>query len=101
MDGHMFPATKNGLDGYISQNGQECPICIESFTERDFLDEKIHKTVCDHYFHAICLEEWTEKHGSCPSCNGLINFDKEAAEWKYDLKDFASVVKKRFQPKNA
>jgi hypothetical protein len=55
-----------------------CSICLEPFNDED----KLHGTMCDHYYHYLCLYGWIEKlksktndfNGcfSCPMCQKMI-----------------------------
>lgn len=41
-----------------------CSICIESFSTSG-----LSRTLpCNHSFHATCVDNWLEKHGTCPIC---------------------------------
>lgn len=52
-----------------------CPIC------RDFLGaEGVIITPCSHYFHNRCLNQWSVRHSSCPSCRGSLLPEPSAAE---------------------
>lgn len=42
-----------------------CVICLENFIK----DERVvYWEVCHHVFHKSCLEKWTAKHNTCPTC---------------------------------
>ncbi|KAL4482380.1 hypothetical protein ABPG73_012840 [Tetrahymena malaccensis] len=41
-----------------------CAMCLSELIN----DEQIIKTICDHSFHAQCLEEWLKKNDECPLC---------------------------------
>ena len=43
---------------------EECSICYEKSNC---------KTICNHYFCDICIEQWYNKQKNCPICRNLIN----------------------------
>ncbi|KAK9074241.1 hypothetical protein SSX86_006838 [Deinandra increscens subsp. villosa] len=55
--------TFSALKGW--KNGLECSVCLSAFedTERLRLLPK-----CKHAFHIDCIDQWLEKHSSCPLC---------------------------------
>lgn len=42
-----------------------CSICLENIS--DIIGE-IKKTICGHYFHIKCINQWQEKNEQCPIC---------------------------------
>ena len=49
---------------FNSQDNNKCSICLENFDTQEF----IAKTSCNHLFHKICLQNWYNKHNTCPIC---------------------------------
>lgn len=47
---------------------KECSICFENFRE----NFSARKSVCGHFFHALCIEEWAENNLSCPLCRSQV-----------------------------
>lgn len=43
---------------------EECSVCYEKSNC---------KTICNHYFCDICIEQWYNKQKNCPICRNLIN----------------------------
>ena len=44
---------------------KNCSICLEDFVVGD----KIIYLPCFHYYHANCIEKWTQSSDKCPLCN--------------------------------
>lgn len=57
-----------------SDRGQECLICMDSFSEGDSVAFSIH---CDHVFHHQCIAEWLLKHNDCPYCRRSVIPEKK------------------------
>ncbi|XP_027070483.2 E3 ubiquitin-protein ligase ATL42-like [Coffea arabica] len=55
-----------------SREGLECAICLSKFEDIEVL-RLLPK--CKHAFHINCLDEWLEKHSSCPLCRHKISAD--------------------------
>lgn len=49
----------------------DCSICLS-----DIHDYKSTKTSCGHFFHDTCLEQWLDKHYTCPICRHEIGDQK-------------------------
>ncbi|EAR95618.2 anaphase-promoting complex subunit 11 RING-H2 finger protein (macronuclear) [Tetrahymena thermophila SB210] len=47
-----------------SKNKQCCSLCLVEFVK----GQKLRITICSHYFHSQCLEEWLESNENCPLC---------------------------------
>lgn len=41
-----------------------CSICLEQFK----INNKIIKTICNHYYHPNCMLEWLNHKETCPMC---------------------------------
>ena len=54
------------FDPFKFKEHEECSICLMPFDETS----KVIPLPCDtrHYFHAKCIETWTETNKSCPLC---------------------------------
>lgn len=46
----------------------DCVICFESMTPSSSI-----KLECGHFFHATCLEIWTEQNETCPMCRAPVH----------------------------
>lgn len=51
---------------------KSCVICFEAFVDKK---SKVTMLPCDsrHYFHTECIQNWTERHNSCPLCKKEFN----------------------------
>ncbi|XWS70323.1 hypothetical protein CRYUN_Cryun03dG0038200 [Craigia yunnanensis] len=48
-----------------SKEGLECAVCISKFEDSDVL-RLLPK--CKHAFHMNCIDQWLERHSTCPLC---------------------------------
>ncbi|KAH7852620.1 hypothetical protein Vadar_027075 [Vaccinium darrowii] len=55
-----------------SREGLECVVCLSKFEDVDIL-RLLPK--CKHAFHIDCIDQWLEKHSSCPLCRHNISAD--------------------------
>ncbi|KAF5742989.1 hypothetical protein HS088_TW09G01051 [Tripterygium wilfordii] len=55
-----------------SKQGLECAVCLSKFEDIEIL-RLIPK--CKHAFHINCVDQWLEKHSSCPLCRHKVNAD--------------------------
>ncbi|KAK5773229.1 E3 ubiquitin-protein ligase ATL42-like [Gossypium arboreum] len=55
-----------------SKQGLECSVCLSKFEDTEVLRLL---PQCKHAFHVECIDEWLEKHSSCPLCRQKINAD--------------------------
>ncbi|KAI3444418.1 hypothetical protein Pfo_001083 [Paulownia fortunei] len=51
------------------EQGTSCTICLEEYSPQDTIRCII---LCQHYFHANCIDQWFEKNSSCPVCRTSI-----------------------------
>ena len=61
---------------YSSQNdvSHDCSICLEGFKEGDMCRAM---QVCDHFFHAQCVDTWLVKVPSCPICRRVVRLEDD------------------------
>ncbi|KAF3613909.1 putative cation/H(+) antiporter 14-like [Capsicum annuum] len=53
----------------------ECPICLGLFGD----DEMVKLLpVCEHVYHAQCIDEWLIAHSNCPLCRASLRFNSLA-----------------------
>ncbi|XAR67032.1 hypothetical protein NMG60_11013445 [Bertholletia excelsa] len=52
-----------------SRQGLECAVCLSRFEDIEIL-RLLPK--CKHAFHIDCIDQWLEKHSSCPLCRHRI-----------------------------
>ncbi|PIM98944.1 hypothetical protein CDL12_04224 [Handroanthus impetiginosus] len=50
----------------------DCAICLDSFQEGN---ECRNLPVCNHLFHAKCVDRWIRKKPTCPVCRTRVDFD--------------------------
>ncbi|KAF5748556.1 hypothetical protein HS088_TW04G00512 [Tripterygium wilfordii] len=55
-----------------SKQGLECAVCLSKFEDIEVL-RLLPK--CKHAFHINCVDQWLEKHSSCPLCRHKVNAD--------------------------
>ncbi|EOY29732.1 RING/U-box superfamily protein, putative [Theobroma cacao] len=58
-----------------SKEGLECAVCISKFEDSDIL-RLLPK--CEHAFHMNCIDQWLERHSTCPLCR--YKFDSRDAK---------------------
>ncbi|KAK4854050.1 hypothetical protein QYF36_018235 [Acer negundo] len=55
-----------------SKQGLECAVCLSIFEDIEIL-RLLPK--CRHAFHINCIDQWLEKHSSCPLCRHKVSID--------------------------
>ncbi|CAN1755509.1 Putative RING-H2 finger protein ATL12 [Linum perenne] len=58
-----------------NRQGLECAVCISKFEDVEIL-RLLPK--CKHAFHIDCIDQWLERHSSCPICRSKVNADDPA-----------------------
>ncbi|OAY27256.1 E3 ubiquitin-protein ligase ATL42 [Manihot esculenta] len=58
-----------------SKNGLECVVCLSKFEDIEVL-RLLPK--CKHAFHINCVDQWLEKHSSCPLCRCKVSAEDPA-----------------------
>ncbi|XP_022751716.1 E3 ubiquitin-protein ligase ATL42-like isoform X1 [Durio zibethinus] len=53
-----------------SKQGLECAVCLSKFEDIEILRLLPN---CKHAFHINCIDQWLEKHSSCPLCRQKVN----------------------------
>lgn len=53
-----------------SKQGLECSVCLSKFEDIEILR---FLPQCKHGFHIDCIDQWLEKHSSCPLCRQKVN----------------------------
>ena len=48
----------------------KCHICNVEYVDDDILRVN---SICGHYFHQICLDQWFSSHNKCPICNQVLS----------------------------
>ncbi|KAK6944944.1 Zinc finger, RING-type [Dillenia turbinata] len=54
------------------REGLECAVCLSKFEDIEIL-RLLPK--CKHAFHIACVDQWLEKHSSCPLCRNRVSVD--------------------------
>lgn len=65
---HLPPFQYSGT----SASDDDCSICLEYFNEGEICRVI---PVCDHVFHAKCVDKWLMKVPNCPICRTRVRFD--------------------------
>ncbi|XP_062026159.1 putative RING-H2 finger protein ATL69 [Rosa rugosa] len=61
-----YPKTQLGESVDLpSPNDKTCSICLAEYQPKESLRGI---PVCNHYFHAICIDEWLRNNSTCPLC---------------------------------
>lgn len=47
----------------------ECFVCHENLDSK----QSERKLKCNHIFHSICVDEWIQTRGTCPTCRNVEN----------------------------
>ncbi|CAI9782537.1 unnamed protein product [Fraxinus pennsylvanica] len=55
-----------------SREGLECAVCLSKFEDIEIL-RLLPK--CKHAFHIDCVDQWLEKHSTCPLCRQKVSAD--------------------------
>jgi hypothetical protein len=85
---------------YIAlKDKEECKVCSKLFSNEDLLQEKVHKTCWDHFFHKACLDKAPDiKSSFCKSCQKPWNYDVEVKEWQNTLEKIRKRIQSKLQP---
>ncbi|KAK8915932.1 putative RING-H2 finger protein ATL12 [Platanthera zijinensis] len=65
-----IPTIKYCREAFRSKEDAQCSICLAEYQEKDVL--RVMPT-CLHNFHLTCIDEWLEKHLTCPICRLPLN----------------------------
>lgn len=62
------------LTEVIVEENEECPICLETFSNPNVEGEKMNaiKTECNHLFHKECIKKQIENKYECPMCRTYL-----------------------------
>ncbi|KAK7318104.1 hypothetical protein RJT34_02802 [Clitoria ternatea] len=61
-----YPKTLIGESGrLLKPNDNTCAICLSEYEPKETLRSI---PECNHYFHAVCIDEWLKMNGTCPIC---------------------------------
>ncbi|KAK8340766.1 hypothetical protein V6Z11_A08G121400 [Gossypium hirsutum] len=61
-----YPVTLLGESRRLPRpNDNTCPICLSEYQAKEMI-----RTIpdCEHYFHAVCIDEWLKLNAACPLC---------------------------------
>ncbi|KAK1354792.1 E3 ubiquitin-protein ligase ATL42 [Heracleum sosnowskyi] len=59
-----------------SREGLECAVCLSKFQDIEIL-RLLPK--CKHAFHISCVDQWLERHSSCPLCRHKVSSEDHAS----------------------
>ncbi|WOG94366.1 hypothetical protein DCAR_0313660 [Daucus carota subsp. sativus] len=59
-----------------SREGLECAVCLSKFRDIEIL-RLLPK--CKHAFHISCVDQWLERHSSCPLCRHRVSSEDHAS----------------------
>jgi len=63
-----------------------CSVCQSNYEVND----NVNKLPCDHCFHKDCVNEWLDRHNSCPICRKSIWTTKKNT----NLNEFSILILK-------
>ncbi|XP_073152457.1 putative RING-H2 finger protein ATL21A [Henckelia pumila] len=70
VDSYTISMNFEEKSGTSCPRGSTCVICLEDYREK----EKIKCIIlCQHCFHAYCIDQWLQKHWSCPVCRTSLS----------------------------
>lgn len=81
---------------YIKILSTDCSVCLDPFSEADFVAKKVHRASCHHFYHTNCLERWMDSNRNCPICRVFLPFEDEKVAWQEYLKSIDGAIKNRF-----
>ncbi|KAI3425487.1 RING-type domain-containing protein [Psidium guajava] len=80
-----FVSSRDGdVDWFI-----ECAVCLSDFEEGE-TGRRL--PMCEHVFHADCIDTWFESHSSCPLCRAPVEADFQAATEGLPPEDVGSAA---------
>lgn len=69
---HLPPFQYPAADESPAAASDDCSICLEYFNEGEICRVL---PVCDHVFHARCVDKWLTKVPNCPICRTRVRLD--------------------------
>lgn len=80
----ILPSSNSpALVGQAEAQTQNCSICLDGITEQS------QTLPCSHSFHQNCINEWLNRHNSCPLCRRAVGAMPRGVEsmsdWAWDL----------------
>lgn len=84
-------------NAYIKAIGEDCSICNEALTEKNYFEALLLKTSCSHIFHKSCIESWTKKSSTCPLCRSTFTYTHEVEKGKDTYEAITKIVKEHFE----
>ncbi len=65
---------------YIEMLREDCPLCMETIEETDFIAKTLLRVgCCGNFLHTTCLDQWVKK--SCVHCRANFDRQKNSANW--------------------
>ncbi len=88
----MFSVNDIEVRYYLDlENQGECRVCSNKFSKEDLLQEKVHKTWCNHFFHTACLDNLYK---AKPSESLLCKTCKTPTDYAFDSKDWKATIER-------
>nr|KAJ0193248.1 hypothetical protein LSAT_V11C800415410 [Lactuca sativa] len=72
IQNHIPPFQYPAADKSTAAASDDCSICLEYFNEGEICRVL---PVCDHVFHARCVDKWLTKVPNCPICRTRVRLD--------------------------
>lgn len=66
----------------LQSNYGDCSVCLQPMVLSDDNDN-IRRSICDHVFHKICIENWLQYNTTCPICRAILIPDFQMNENRY------------------
>ncbi|PIN03322.1 hypothetical protein CDL12_24162 [Handroanthus impetiginosus] len=77
-------------------SNEQCPVCLSVFAEGEEIRQL---NVCQHAFHAECIDMWLYSHSNCPVCRAAVPVKRskrvlidEEHEFRQGLPDAANLI---------
>eukprot|EP01118_Nematostelium_gracile_P001226 TRINITY_DN1127_c0_g1_i2.p1 TRINITY_DN1127_c0_g1~~TRINITY_DN1127_c0_g1_i2.p1 ORF type:complete len:323 (-),score=65.36 TRINITY_DN1127_c0_g1_i2:105-950(-) len=78
----------------LELNESQCVICLDDFEEGN----ELKKLLCNHHYHATCIDQWLVTNGRCPLCNSkAVNTLEETQNKLYEAKRLTDDAKRRIR----
>ncbi|GFH58718.1 hypothetical protein CTEN210_15194 [Chaetoceros tenuissimus] len=72
----QLPVVSVSPEDLVDENNRECCICFEE----NKLHDKVMRLPCAHIYHPACIQEWLQRHCTCPVCRYELPTDNVVYE---------------------
>lgn len=69
----LIDLTKDESNSYLSIDIEECPICLETFTDLQSIGISLIITPCHHVLCTLCISQLLSRSSRCPLCQRNIS----------------------------